>query len=49
MLRRAMLLLVLALLLVIPTQAQDIVHAILFYSPTCPHCHKVIQEDLPVF
>lgn len=23
------------------------VKAILFYSPTCPHCHKVITEDLP--
>jgi len=23
------------------------VHAVLFYSPTCPHCHKVINEDLP--
>lgn len=30
-------------------RAQDapVVRAILFYSPTCPHCHKVIQEDLP--
>jgi uncharacterized membrane protein/glutaredoxin len=24
-----------------------IVHALLFYSPTCPHCHKVIEEDIP--
>jgi uncharacterized membrane protein/glutaredoxin len=24
-----------------------IVHAVLFYSPTCPHCQKVISEDLP--
>ncbi|OAD19447.1 Vitamin K epoxide reductase [Candidatus Thiomargarita nelsonii] len=24
-----------------------IVHALLFYSPTCPHCHKVISEDIP--
>ena len=24
-----------------------VVKAILFYSPTCPHCHQVIQEDLP--
>ena len=23
------------------------VKAVLFYSPTCPHCHKVITEDLP--
>jgi len=24
-----------------------VVRAILFYSPTCPHCAMVIQEDLP--
>ncbi len=24
-----------------------VVHAILFFSPSCPHCHKVITEDLP--
>lgn len=24
-----------------------VVRAVLFFSPTCPHCHKVIQEDLP--
>lgn len=24
-----------------------VVKAILFYSPTCPHCHRVITEDLP--
>jgi len=24
-----------------------VVRAVLFYSPTCPHCHKVITEDLP--
>lgn len=24
-----------------------VVKAILFYSPTCPHCDKVITEDLP--
>ncbi len=24
-----------------------IVHAILFYSPTCSHCQKVITEDIP--
>jgi len=28
--------------------AQDAVaRAVLFYSPTCPHCHKVMTEDLP--
>jgi uncharacterized membrane protein len=26
---------------------QPVVHAILFFSPTCGHCEKVIQEDLP--
>jgi len=24
-----------------------VVHAVLFYSPSCGHCHKVITEDLP--
>ncbi|HEY52842.1 MAG TPA: vitamin K epoxide reductase [Caldilineae bacterium] len=28
-------------------QDQTVVRAVLFYSPTCPHCHKVIQEGLP--
>ena len=28
-------------------QQPPIVHAVLFYSKTCPHCHKVITEDLP--
>lgn len=29
-------------------QAQDpVVRAVLFYSPTCPHCHTVINEVLP--
>lgn len=29
--------------------AQDdpVVHTVLFYSPTCPHCHIVIDEVLP--
>jgi uncharacterized membrane protein/thiol-disulfide isomerase/thioredoxin len=31
-----------------PVEAQEpAVRAVLFYSPTCPHCHKVISEDLP--
>jgi uncharacterized membrane protein len=30
----------------LPAQA-PVARAILFYSPTCPHCHKVIQQDLP--
>ncbi|UCC73184.1 MAG: hypothetical protein JSV86_01055 [Gemmatimonadota bacterium] len=25
-----------------------VVRAVLFFSPTCRHCHKVINEDLPV-
>ncbi|MCK4709724.1 MAG: vitamin K epoxide reductase family protein [Gammaproteobacteria bacterium] len=24
-----------------------IVHAVLFFSPTCPHCHEVIDKHLP--
>lgn len=35
---------------VMPSQAQTdtpIVYAVLFYSPTCPHCHQLITEDLP--
>jgi uncharacterized membrane protein/thiol-disulfide isomerase/thioredoxin len=27
--------------------ADPVVHAILFYSPSCGHCHKVIEQDLP--
>jgi uncharacterized membrane protein len=35
-------------LLVSSTQADArVVRAVLFYSPTCPHCHQVITEDLP--
>ena len=31
-----------------PARAQNpVVHAILFYSDTCPHCHQVITQDLP--
>lgn len=31
-----------------PARAETpVVHAVLFYSPTCPHCAKVIQEILP--
>jgi uncharacterized membrane protein len=28
-------------------QNPSVVRAVLFFSPTCPHCHKVINEDLP--
>jgi uncharacterized membrane protein len=31
-----------------PARAQlPVVHAVLFYSPSCGHCHKVMTEDLP--
>jgi uncharacterized membrane protein len=31
-----------------PVKAQDgVAHAVLFYSPSCPHCQKVINQDLP--
>ncbi|MFZ5818679.1 MAG: vitamin K epoxide reductase family protein [Chloroflexota bacterium] len=33
-----------------PVHAQGsdpVVRAVLFYSPTCPHCAQVIQQDLP--
>jgi uncharacterized membrane protein len=30
-----------------PAVAQTI-RAVLFFSPTCPHCHQVMTEDLPV-
>jgi uncharacterized membrane protein len=31
-----------------PARAQaPVVRAVLFYSPACPHCHKVITQDLP--
>lgn len=46
-------LLTLLLLLLLTTlsprlHAQEpVVHAVLFYSPTCPHCHTVIKEHLP--
>ena len=32
---------------VVPGQAGP-VRAVLFYSPTCPHCHTVIREALPL-
>ena len=37
------------LMAVAPARADDgetVVHAILFYSPNCPHCHQVIEEVL---
>jgi len=26
---------------------EPVVHAVLFFSPTCPHCHEVINNVLP--
>jgi len=27
----------------------EVVRVVLFFSPTCPHCHDVIQDQLPIF
>lgn len=48
--KRSIILLTLTTLLlaVTPVKAQTpVVHAVLFYSPFCGHCHKVINEDIP--
>jgi uncharacterized membrane protein len=29
------------------TAQQPVVHAVFFYSPSCPHCHYIINEVLP--
>lgn len=41
--------LILASLLASPVQAQTnaVVHAVFFYSPSCGHCHYVIEEVFP--
>jgi uncharacterized membrane protein len=40
--------LVLITILASPSAAQeDVVRAVLIYSPTCAHCHEVMTEDLP--
>jgi uncharacterized membrane protein/thiol-disulfide isomerase/thioredoxin len=31
----------------VEAQSEPVVHAVLFYSPTCPHCEFVITETLP--
>lgn len=45
-------LIILAILVPITTPASadegPVVQAVLFYSPSCGHCHKIIQEDLPL-
>jgi len=46
---RSLIVVLFALLIVSPASAQNtpIARAILFYSPSCPHCHKVINDVLP--
>ncbi len=40
--------LLLALIGVVRTHAQTpVAHAVLFFSPTCPHCHIVMEQVLP--
>lgn len=46
--------LMLAIFMLIPAAGpvaadQPIAFAIFFYSPSCPHCHTVIERDLPRF
>ena len=31
----------------VAAQTEPVVRAVLFYSPTCPHCELVINETLP--
>jgi len=50
--RTALTLLVAAALVVFstPLAAQEgVVRAVMFFSPTCPHCAEVIQDHLPIF
>jgi uncharacterized membrane protein len=46
---RILILLAIIVPITTPALADDgpVVQAVLFYSPSCGHCHKVIQEDLP--
>lgn len=46
--RNAILGFVLAIMLLLPVQAQEpVVYGLFFYSPTCPHCHEVINNHWP--
>lgn len=40
-------LLIISPVLVVHAQSVPVVHAVLFYSPSCGHCHYVITETLP--
>jgi uncharacterized membrane protein len=31
----------------VPGPSTAVVNSVLFFSPSCPHCHKVMTEDLP--
>ena len=48
--RRLLIVSLIGLLLLLPAesraQAEPVVRAVLYYSPTCPHCHQVINEVL---
>jgi uncharacterized membrane protein len=44
-------LVVIILILILPVNVifadEPVVHALLFFSPSCPHCQQLIAEDLP--
>jgi len=47
---RLLFILVLLLAIVVPVTAQSegpVVYGVLFFSPTCPHCHELIDNTLP--
>jgi len=47
---RILIILAIIVPIAVPASADDgpVVQAVLFYSPSCGHCHKIIQEDLPL-
>ncbi len=45
-----LLLVLAAMFFCIKVNAQSaVVNVLFFYSPTCPHCHEVIEKDIPIF
>lgn len=48
---RSLFILAALIVLFIPMRAASgqspVIHAILFFSPSCPHCHQIMTEDLP--